>query len=170
MLAMHYRFALPDDDALLAVRRRIAERGPFFDGMEGLAHKFFLVDPVEPTYATFYLWQNEQAALRFLRGPFFTALVETFGRPEVHLLLPQTIALPPFEMQTAWLSDAATETPSERVGTARIDALDPVSGRSFSLDFTPDAAGRRYEIAYHAWGTAALGRSRMSDAVSVTIL
>src|SRR5262245_56622341 len=94
MLAMHYKIRLEDEAAVAAVRRRAAERGPLFDGMKGLGEKLFLVDPVRPCYATFYLWEDPDAALAFLEGPFFKALSDTFGRPEVQLLLTKATALP----------------------------------------------------------------------------
>ena len=89
MLVMHYRIALSGDpaDAAAAIRRRVAQRGHLFDGMPGLERKFFLLDPERPTYATLYLWREPGAALAFLRGPFFAAVIESFGRPEVRLLL-----------------------------------------------------------------------------------
>jgi hypothetical protein len=63
------------------VRRRAAERGPLFDRMPGLAFKLFLVDPVDPCYATFYLWREPEAALAFLEGAFFAALSRRSGGP-----------------------------------------------------------------------------------------
>ena len=94
MLAMHYKIPLSGPEAIAAVRARAAERGPMFDGMEGLAHKLFLIDPVDPCYATFYLWREPDAALAFLEGPFFAALSQTFGRPQVLLLLTRSTDLP----------------------------------------------------------------------------
>jgi hypothetical protein len=170
MLGLHYRIALPDHDAVQAVRRRVAERGTFFDGMAGLAHKFFLIDPVEPTYATFYLWRDEEAATRFLSGPFFADLVKSFGRPAVKLLLPQAIVLPDFEPREAWLIRAEPEALPYAPPQPRIDTLEPHCGDIVSLAFTPDWPGRRFEIAYHARGPAALDRNLVRDAVSFAIL
>jgi uncharacterized protein DUF4865 len=148
MLGMHYLIPLSGADAVAAVRRRAAERGPLFDGMAGLAEKFFLVDPADPAYATFYLWHDPQAALGFLQGSFFAALAETFGRPEVRLLLPSRIALPPDEPASAVLADIAPDR-----GPA-IATLDPISGHALSLVFAPGAPGRRFDVMYHARGTA----------------
>jgi hypothetical protein len=41
MLAMHYKIPLSGPEAIATVRARAAERGPLFDGMDGLAHKLF---------------------------------------------------------------------------------------------------------------------------------
>ena len=82
MLVMHYRIKLSGDrvEAAAAIRRRVAERGRRFDGMQGLARKFFLLDAADPTYATLYLWRDPDAALAFLQGSFFAAVIESFGR------------------------------------------------------------------------------------------
>jgi hypothetical protein len=90
---MHYAIPLNGADQVTAVRARAAERGPLFDGMAGLDVKLFLVDPVDPCYATFYLWREADAALGFLEGQFFKAL-SAFGRPEVKLLLTTAVDLP----------------------------------------------------------------------------
>jgi hypothetical protein len=127
------------------VRRRAAERGPLFDGMPGLALKLFLVDPVDPCYATFYLWREPEAALAFLGGAFFAALVETFGRPEVRLLLPTRIVFPPPEARQAVLGG---DSPA-----ASLRCLDPRTGAGLALDFGVAAevrSGRRFEIMYRA--------------------
>ena len=170
MLAIHYCIPLADAESLAAVRRRVAERGRLFDGMEGLAHKFFLIDPVQPTYATYYLWRDSEAALRFLNGPFFAAVVESFGRPKVRLLLPQSVLLPEDAPRSAWLVHAEAEAMPAAPRQPRIDALDPASGEYLSLAFTGDWPGRRFDVAYHARGSAALDRTRMRDAVSFVSL
>lgn len=147
MLAMHYLIPLDGAEAVAAVRHRAAERGPLFDGMPGLSEKFFLVDPVHPAYATFYLWHEPRAALGFLQGPFFAALSKTFGRPEVRLLLPSRVVLPSAEPASAVLADIAADS-----GPA-IAALDPISGRAVSLVFSRDTPGRQFDVMYHARGT-----------------
>ena len=170
MLAMHYRITLAGSDALAAVRRRVVERGPLFDGMDGLAHKFFLIDAAQPTYATFYLWRDEAAAQRFLHGPFFAHLVQHFGRPKVHLTLPQKIVLPKQDPSYAWLVIAEPEAMPYAPKRPRIDTLHPERGRYLSLAFTDDWPGRRFELLYHARGTAALDRPLLSDAIGFAIL
>ena len=146
MLAMHYRIPLADQAAVAAVRRRAAERGPLFDGMTGLGEKLFLVDPIEPCYATFYLWHAPDAALVFLEGPFFKALSETFGRPEVRLLLTHATALPSDVTQVGLIDGKIGQLPPGAVG-----AIDPRDGSSLILSPDPKL-GRRFEIMYHARG------------------
>jgi hypothetical protein len=148
MLAMHYKIALSCAEAVAAVRARAAERGPLFDGMAGLAHKLFLVDAADPCYATFYVWREPDAALNFLEGPFFAALAQTFGRPEVALLLTRSTALP-FAAGDAVFLDWREEADSSE----RLRALDPKSGEILTLDSGPN--GRRFEVMYHAVGADA---------------
>jgi hypothetical protein len=149
MIAMHYLISLKTADDVQAVRRRAAERGPLFDGMPGLAHKWFLVDPQDPAYATFYLWNDPAAALSFLEGTFFHALCQTFGRPDVLLLLPTTIKLPVGNMPIATLGESG-ELPDDM---PVIRTLDPRVGDKIDLGFGETRKGRKFEIAYHACGT-----------------
>ncbi len=157
MLAMHYKIILTGGaEAVENVRRRAAERGPLFDGMAGLAEKYFLVDPAMPTYATFYLWHAPEAALAFLQGSFFAALSATFGRPEVRLLLPTTISPPRGEPASAVISEDDPD------GRPSIATLDPLTGRSLNLVFS-DVPGRRFEVMYHARGSRAVLDSREAE-------
>lgn len=133
MLAMHYRFHLADGHDMGAVRARITERGPAFDDMPGLHRKAFLVgdralgDPAN-VYATFYLWESEQAALDFLRSDAFRAVSEAFGRPAVSLWPVLSTA----EADDAVTADAAhlERTPVDGLelpGAARADSSAPWS-------------------------------------------
>jgi hypothetical protein len=146
MLAMHYAIPLEGADQVAAVRARAAERGPWFDGMAGLGAKLFLVDPVDPCYATFYLWREVDAAYSFLDGPSFRSLSETFGRPDVRLLLTTATDLPfppgeALRLQTNPSADAPT----------LVRALDPRHGETLALA-PPSAAGRLFDVMYRAAG------------------
>jgi hypothetical protein len=147
MLAMHYRIRLDDDAAVAAVRQRAAERGPLFDGMKGLGEKLFLVDPVRPCYATFYLWHEPDAALAFLEGPFFKALSDTFGRPEVRLLLTHATTLPSGGRSVA-LIEGAVQHP---LPDGAVEAIDPRDGTTLVL-MPSISLGRRFDVMYHAHG------------------
>lgn len=151
MLAMHYRIPLTGSDAVATVRRRAVERGPLFDHMDGLAHKFFLVDAADPTYATFYLWRDVGAAQAFLDGPFFAALAATFGRPPVRLLLASAIDIPAQDPDMVTLVEGL----HPHAFGPRIDAVDPGDGAPLSLRFDGAVRGRRFDLLYHARGTAA---------------
>jgi hypothetical protein len=148
MLAMHYKIPLSGPEAIATVRARAAERGPLFDGMEGLAHKLFLIDPVDPCYATFYLWREPDAALTFLEGKFFAALSQTFGRPQVVLVLTRSTDLP-FAAGDAVVLGSQQGEPN---GSERLRAVDPKSGEILTLGRGPH--GRRFEVMYHAHGAA----------------
>lgn len=146
MLAMHYAIKLKDAQQVAAVRARAAERGPFFDGMAGLGVKLFLVDSADPCYATFYLWRNAEAALGFLEGKFFAALSETFGRPEVKLLLTTATDLPFSPGQSLRLQRNISADVAPTVRT-----LDPSNGDVIALA-PATAEGRAFEIMYRATG------------------
>ena len=151
MLAMHYAIPLAGSEAVAAVRRRAAERGPLFDGLPGLARKLFLLDAAEPCYATFYLWRDADAALAFLDGTFFQALAAHFGRPDVRLLLSHATDLP----FAAGTSLRLAEGPVRLAGGG-VHATDPHTGDAITL--TPAQAGtpgRRFEVMYHAVGAGA---------------
>jgi hypothetical protein len=152
MFAMHYKISLSGLEAIATVRARAAERGPLFDRMEGLAHKLFLLDPVDPCYATFYLWQEPDAALAFLQGPFFAALTQTFGRPQVLLLLTRATDLP-FETGDELFLDSRQR---ESNGSESLRAVDPKSGEILTLGGGPP--GRRFEVMYHARGAVSDAR------------
>jgi hypothetical protein len=146
MLAMHYAIPLKGADQVAAVRARAAERGPWFDGMTGLGVKLFLIDPVDPCYATFYLWREPDAARGFLEGDFFRALSETFGRPEVRLLLTTATDLPFAKGEALNLQTNPPHSPPPSV-----QALDPRGGDVIALAPT-SAQGRRFEVMYRAIG------------------
>lgn len=146
MLAMHYAIQLKDPGQVAAVRARAAERGPLFDGMPGLGCKLFLVDAVDPCYATFYLWREPDAALGFLQGPFFQALSDTFGRPEVKLLLTTATDLPFAVGETL-----ALDCRSQQLHPQAIRSVDPRSGDILALG-PATGSGRRFQVMYRAVG------------------
>jgi Domain of unknown function (DUF4865) len=155
MLVMHYRIALGGDpiEAVAAIRKRVAERGALFDGMPGLERKFFLLDPVDPTYATLYLWREPEAALAFLQGPFFATVIASFGRPAVRLLLPTAVELPAALPRSVTLSNEAQGV----LSGPHVQAIDPLDGSDFTLSFAEASRGRRFELLYTT-------RSRLSVA------
>ena len=144
MLAMHYRFELPDRAAIDAVDARVRERGPMFDGFPGMGHKWFLIDRAKPCYALFYLWHDAAGAAALLDGPLFANLARTFGRPTVRLLLARSVLLPASEPKEAFLVE-------DDAGLAAVRAFDPLDGKMLSFGFGP-GPGRRFELVYHARG------------------
>jgi hypothetical protein len=86
---MQYAISLPADYDMGVIRRRVAERGPGFDGFPGLRFKAFLVrERAEgaPTneYAPFYVWDDIAGMRRFLwGGGGYGGIVASFGRPQV---------------------------------------------------------------------------------------
>jgi len=91
MYAMQYKITLPADYDMRIIRERVATRGSALDGFPGLGLKAYLVrerevDGAEVNqYAPFYLWASIDGMNRFLwGGGGFGAIVESFGRPQVH--------------------------------------------------------------------------------------
>jgi hypothetical protein len=87
MIAMQYRFDFPDSADMATIHRRVAEKGPGFDGLAGLEQKAFLVSDAavgQPNrYAPFYLWRSAAGMREFLLSDAFAAVCDAFGRPEV---------------------------------------------------------------------------------------
>lgn len=89
MIALQYAFDLPDDADMMALRRRVAAKGPLFDDHPGLVQKAFLANRRGAAgapgneYAPFYVWRSADAVADFLRGDLFQGVVEAFGRPAV---------------------------------------------------------------------------------------
>lgn len=87
MIAMQYRFDFPEGADMAPIHRRVAEKGPGFDGMAGLEQKAFLVSDAalgQPNrYAPFYLWRTATGMREFLLSDAFAALCDAFGRPDV---------------------------------------------------------------------------------------
>ncbi len=158
MLAMHYRILLPNHDAIPAIHHRATEKGPLCNGLPGLAVKFFLLDTLDPAYATFYLWRDPDGARDFLEGPFFSALCETFGRPTVKLLLTTSVELPAELPARLGLIEHA----AERLDGPHIETLDPLQGARFALSFADVPVGRPLEIMYTAKGSGVSDLSALS--------
>ncbi len=90
MLAMQYSFTLPASFAMDEIRQRIATKGPLLDDFPGLVFKAYLYacrgdEGSENLYAPFYLWEDADAMNRFLTGPGFVAVSESFGWPVVRV-------------------------------------------------------------------------------------
>lgn len=102
MIAMQYSITLADDYDMRRIDRRIADKGPLFDGYPQLQMKAWLSARRQPglhgsvnRYAPFYLWESAQALDAFLTGPAFATLCRDMGRPAVQTWLPWHSALAP---------------------------------------------------------------------------
>ena len=104
MFAMNYQLTLPQDTDMEALRERIPLIGQRFDGLPGLAYKAFLFrkrgengSPVNQ-YAPFYIWNEQEAAKRFLwGGGGFEGVIGSYGRPVVQTWLGARVAFGPAE-------------------------------------------------------------------------
>jgi hypothetical protein len=88
MIAMQYSIVLPADYDMAVIRERIETKGPLTDDFPGLVFKAFLhasrgLHGAENLYAPFYLWEDVGGMNRFLTGPGFVALTQSFGWPAV---------------------------------------------------------------------------------------
>jgi hypothetical protein len=116
MRSLHYPITLPDTFDMRTIERRVRDRAPAFDGLEGLALKAFLVTSIEHgadknLYAPFYVWDNEPAMAEFLSGPLFQAVIQSFGRPQVfdRLVLQFNIASRDFDPRVATVEEVALD-------------------------------------------------------------
>lgn len=88
MRSTHYPIGLAPDFDMARIDERVRSRGHAFDRLDGLLMKAFLVQSIangaaRNCYAPFYLWSDDSAITRFLTGPLFGGVVESFGRPGV---------------------------------------------------------------------------------------
>jgi hypothetical protein len=94
MLSQQYSHRLPADYDMALIRRRVAERGPLWDDTKGLAFKAFVVrergrfGAVGNAYSSVYLWRDPAAAVDFVMGDRFQAVIDGFGRPGIETQLP----------------------------------------------------------------------------------
>ncbi|MFM0553521.1 DUF4865 family protein [Paraburkholderia sediminicola] len=97
MLIKQYEHRLPADYAMSQIRTRGQTRGPLWDHAEGLAFKAFALRERDQhgaphnAYASIYLWFDEAEAARFVTGPRFEAVIESFGRPPIQTWLPLAV-------------------------------------------------------------------------------
>jgi len=115
MIAMQYSLALADDHAMARIDRRIADKGPQFDGYPQLHMKAWLTARRQPElqgsvnlYAPFYLWASPQGQTDFLASPAFATLCRDLGRPAVQTWLPWHTELAPGLAQARHASRSIT--------------------------------------------------------------
>ncbi|MDN7182865.1 DUF4865 family protein [Caballeronia sp. SEWSISQ10-4 2] len=93
MLIKQYEHRLPSDYDMSKIRERGRTRGLVWDNAEGLAFKAFALRERGKygahynAYTSIYLWLNEDEAARFVTGPRFKPVVESFGRPPIQTWL-----------------------------------------------------------------------------------
>lgn len=88
MRSIRYPIALAPDFDMARIAERVRSRGHAFERLDGLLLKAFLVQSVADgaarnVYAPFYVWHDDEAITRFLAGPLFGGVIESFGRPAV---------------------------------------------------------------------------------------
>lgn len=93
MIAMQYKIVLPADYPMEKIEARIREKGYLLDGYPGLVFKAYLYSRKDAenyktsvnSYAPFYIWQDHQSMVSFLKSDGFRGLCEQFGQPEVKI-------------------------------------------------------------------------------------
>ncbi|MFM0738249.1 DUF4865 family protein [Paraburkholderia xenovorans] len=105
MLIKQYEHRLPSDYDMSTIRERGRTRGLLWDHAEGLAFKAFALrergqhGAHHNAYTSIYLWLNEDEAAKFVIGPRFRSVIDSFGRPPIQTWLP--IALRTGQSSTA---------------------------------------------------------------------
>jgi hypothetical protein len=142
MIAMSYSIALRGSEQLREIRQRVADRGPVFDRVPGLAAKVFLLDEVDPCYELYYLWRDADSMHDFLEGPLFAALAEKFGRPEITVYLTRATSLPFRPGDLIRISRSKAD-----VAPGLVALINPRFGDTVCLNA---GRGRRLEVLYLA--------------------
>jgi hypothetical protein len=97
MLIKQYEHRLPSDYDMSLIRARGRTRGPVWDSAAGLAFKAFALrergqhGARHNAYTSIYLWLDEDEVTRFMTGPRFEAVLESFGRPPIQTWLPLVV-------------------------------------------------------------------------------
>jgi hypothetical protein len=74
----------------------------------------------------------------------FAALIASFGRPAVRLLLPAAVEIPHALPRSVMLSGEGQGA----LSGPGIRAMDPLDGSEFALSFAEAGSGRRFELLY----------------------
>jgi len=99
MFMKQYIHRLPADYDMNRIRERAAQLGPRWDETEGLAFKAFVAQERGVsgargnTYSSLYLWLHDEAAVDFITGDRFQAVIDGFGRPHIETWIPLDIHL-----------------------------------------------------------------------------
>jgi hypothetical protein len=153
MFAMQYLHRLPTDYDMEIIRRRVAERGPLWDDTEGLVCKLFVTQQrnrhgaAGNAYASIYLWLDSNAAVRFLMGERFQAVIDSFGRPQIETWLP-------LDARRGNAKQALSIYRDERVLTAGTDRAELYTGEvelNREIAARPDTVVVWAALDLHAW-------------------
>ncbi|BCH21743.1 DUF4865 domain-containing protein [Mesorhizobium sp. L-8-10] len=99
MFMMQYTHRLPADYEMGRIRERAGLLGKTWDDTKGLGFKVFLAQErgnrgaVGNSYASLYLWLEDEAAVDFIADDRFKAVTGTFGRPAIETWLPFALHL-----------------------------------------------------------------------------
>lgn len=179
MFITQYTHRLPADYDMGRIRKRAAERGPYWDRYPGLIFKGFLVQEIGRSsanaYSSLYLWRDAEAFTAMVTEERFQAVIDAFGRPAVETFATLAFAkgpassarfvrrvdeLVPQQADLQKLREAETQAALQQArsgGTlAALAALDVTNWRlaRFLLSEAKPAAASAnatdYEIAYFA--------------------
>jgi hypothetical protein len=90
MFIKQYTVALPADYDMSVIRRRIAEKSPPFDALQGLGVKVFLIrergicGAQANQYAPVYLWPAIEPMWGFVATHLFRGILDSFGWTPIH--------------------------------------------------------------------------------------
>ncbi len=93
MIIAHYRHRLPANYDIKLIRSRANERGALWDAIPELYFKGFLLREkgkygvIENSYASLYLWRQDEAFRDFLLKGRYMIVTDSFGRAPIQALI-----------------------------------------------------------------------------------
>ena len=93
MILKQYAINLPAEYDMATIRKRVADKGPSYDGFPGLGIKIFMIrergrhGARTNQYAPLYLWPAVAPIWTFIAGDGFRGIIESFGWTSIHYWL-----------------------------------------------------------------------------------
>ncbi len=85
MIAASILFILPKDTDWNSIRTVALQRATeYYQGLEGLRTKIFVLNEETGEYGGLYVWENKEALETFLNSELFAGSKQKFGEPIIH--------------------------------------------------------------------------------------
>ncbi|RQW62213.1 DUF4865 family protein [Vibrio viridaestus] len=158
MIAMQYVITLPSDYPMDTIKNRIETKGHLLNHYPGLKFKAYLYSEKNSQeypctvnrYAPFYVWQNHEAMVSFLKSDGFKALCDQFGRPVIKTWFIDHLSLEPtqeHELALINCSDNASDISATNYADWSNIGVSWLSGQTSLTNTPPDCI---YKIGYIA--------------------